>query len=115
MTSKGQWITINGQHILVEEGETPMTAYIRHMGKKNTKKIEPKKVKTETNKFGIDDPYILFGEKHGTGTVTKKEMVDYYLKKGQKTGDDKMINNAEEMADAYIKYREELDKKRKKG
>ena len=120
----GRWITINGQHIFVEKGEKPINAYIKHMAKKKkgikiekgnerTQEIEKKENEIKPNKFGIDDPYILFGEKHDSGTVTREDIVKFYEKKTRKTGEDKWAMNAEKLADEYIKYREELSKKRR--
>ena len=69
--------------------------------------------RSKENRFRVSDPFILYGEKTGT-PVTKEEMVKYYTKKGMKTLDDDLIENAEKYADAYVKYRKELEKKRKK-
>lgn len=120
--NKGErWITIAGQHILLKEGETPMNAYIRHMAKKKQTDVSEKVKKEDndsgdmhsevkSNKFGVDDPFILFGEKHGTGSVTEEDMIKFYEKKAKRTGEDKWAINAERLAKEYVEYRRKIKK-----
>lgn len=124
---KGRWVTIAGQHIFLEEGESPMAGYIRHMASKGKKKLNTSKAKTSNsssdgeryeikeNKFRINDPYILYGEKKGTGSIPSKErLINYFNKRAAKEDDEDLGRNAEKYAEGYIKYREELEKKRRK-
>lgn len=124
---KGRWITIAGQHIYIEEGETPMAAYIKHMaGKKGSKKVNKAKAKAaehekelfsdaKENKFRISDPFTLYGEKKGTGEIpTKEYLMKHMNRKIEATGDEDLEKNAEKYVDDYLKYRIELEKKRRK-
>lgn len=126
---KGRWITIAGQHIYIEEGETPMAAYIKHMagkGKKGSKKVSKAKERDERhekeffssvkeNKFRISDPYTLYGEKNDSGEIpTKEYLMKHMNRKIAATGDEDLEKNAEKYVDEYLKYRIELEKKRRK-
>lgn len=124
---KGRWITIAGQHIYIEEGETPMAAYIKHMaGKKGSKKVSKAKERdarhekeffssVKENKFRISDPYTLYGEKNNTGEIPSKEyLMKHMNRKIEATGDEDLEKNAEKYVDDYLKYRIELEKKRRK-
>ena len=66
----------------------------------------------------MTDPYIKFGEKiekeHGFASKLdeeryysnlRKEVINYFIKKGRKYNDNDLINNAEQLADKYIKER----------
>lgn len=51
MTEEGKWVTINGAHVFVKEGQSPMDAFIRE-------KSELSKIKTQKGKMAyLSDKY----------------------------------------------------------
>ena len=48
MNENGRWVTMNGRHVFIKDGQSPMDAFIRQKGK------EPKEY-VDTYKYGIDE------------------------------------------------------------
>jgi len=67
----GVWRTINGQHIFIKEGQSPMDAFIKQTGKNNRKKedkadekisSEEQQITLEHEKGKIDRDYRSFNK-----------------------------------------------------
>lgn len=54
-SDEGTWVTINGQHILIKDGENAMTAYIRHMGKLKASKKKKVAEEIKVNSKGYSE------------------------------------------------------------
>ncbi len=155
MADEGQWVTINGQHILIKDGESPMSAYIRHLNKiRNEKKAQtiekinksyklreekekeseaerradfeksfPKTPEKEVieeitgimeEKYKMSNPYIAYGEITQEGnTPTREEIIEYYQKQGEKTGNEDMIEKAEKFANDYLNFTKKIPELKK--
>lgn len=90
-SDEGTWVTINGQHILIKEGENPMTAYIRHLGKQRRKKNEDliKSIRENTKDHDVKKRAI----EQETEKQREKE------REASRTPEDRVVDDIKKMAE----------------
>lgn len=88
--NNGRWVTMNGRHVFIKDGQSPMDAFIRQSNKKMTeeeKTEEGRRIKNELQKFNSskyeDGTYnVLTGEKVDFGdkgfNVSFEQSTDNY-------------------------------------
>jgi len=81
MQEEGRWVTINGAHVFVKEGQNPMDAFIRQKGKSEKK---------QNYSLDVENSWI----KYVTPTQKKyfKKALDFAIKNNQ---NDVQVNRVE--------------------
>lgn len=98
---QGRWVTINGTHVFIKNGQSPMDAFIRQKGK--NKKVDYKKYLEERDK--TTDKYIAVG---GKVDVLSEKRANELLEMGV---DEELLPHAYPLRDDYpIKEAMEKDK-----
>ena len=129
MFEGGVWRTIGGQHIFIKDGES-LSSAMKRSGKFKPKKMTKAKEENEKfdeelegkpdrpeNKYRVKSQALLYDEEERPDTAmipTKEGMIRYFNWRARKENDSYLKENAEKLAEDYIKYREELKRKAKK-
>lgn len=110
----GKWVTINGNHVWIEEGQKPMNAFIRQeiKNKKQYGRISLKNLKEKAeriNYFTKNNVYISEGL-DGVDVAINGEYQAELIKGVDKNNVVKLFTNKEAMNLLDIKFSDDLDK-----
>jgi len=111
-------VDVNSSNIneAIEKAKSPTkaTKILNEYLNKDTAEGMNARPKYEENKYGVKDQALLHDENErpsNSWIPTRQAMITYYKKRAKEENNKYYSDNAERLADEYIKYREELKKK----